>query len=227
MRYLGFILLAACTAKSDVDADAGVASSEDSGSTSAPSHGTTTSSTSSSSSSSTGVDVEEGDEPQMDLPSSPDLPRVACERTGPLVAEGLEVSTPLGPIEVASAFWGWNYCCVEAPFILLTAQNSVEATNSLDFHFHDAPPSVGILTANADEHGRWRGDVDARLWATTEPGESVDREGLTATFVRSLREATTPSLELAFAIDEGIWQLSGTVVAEYCPGLDTPVCPCE
>jgi hypothetical protein len=142
----------------------------------------------------------------------------------------VEIDTPIGGLIIASAFWGWNWCCGPYPIVVLSEEDVLRVEEgSLPGLPSDQPAFLAMIDPEGDPP--WKGEAPSRFSARR--GMDTESTGWTrtSTIVSVLAdpepESETSTLEVAFAEDGEGWRVEGSIVAEYCPALEHPSCPCE
>ena len=168
------------------------------------------------------------DEVQMDV-FEPDPVVGECIRENDLEGS-VEIDTPVGGFAIASAFWGWNWCCGPYPVVVL-AEDDVLVVD--DWILPGLPSDQPAFLAMIDPEGLppWTGDAPSRFSAQRGPEHESTEWTRITTLVDVLEDpelgGEPPPLELAFADEGEGWRVEGSIVAEYCPALEYPICPCE
>lgn len=177
----------------------------------------------------TGTDDESGDDPadddiKFDLHTVPDgMPETQrCESSDAQQID-LAIVGPDGAVATAHGWWGWEQCCVNDPWIVLSDSPQLEVTQG-----QITTPHFAILTIGAwDQRGVYLGPMpvwfdlqrDVQLETGFELLEPLDPELST--------EDVQPQLSGTFAIDDAGWSAQGTAIVPHCEALDTLPCPCE
>lgn len=183
--------------------------------------GTSTTTSSSSESESEGDASGDTSDVKMDHPP----PMVAsCDGVRGQVVD-LEITMPDGDYAPTHAWWGWSYCCIEAPLLHISDAPTLEVVDgTLD------SPTIEIRLRQDELHQPpWLGAQNI----------AVSREGLAQTELpmglellevldpEAPTDAPLPWYRATFAAEGEGWSISGTVEAPYCAALDVPPCPCE
>lgn len=217
--FLALIVALGCGTTATPDA---MDSSTGASVTSTSSSSTVGISSTSSSSGSSGEGEASGDtsDVKMDLP--PPV-TTSCDEVRGQVVE-LEIMTPDGPYEATHAWWGWSYCCIEAPLLRIADAPMVEivdgeavpATINVRLRQDEMhqPPWLGVQNIAVDRQG-----AQSELPMGLELLEVLDPEAPT--------NAPLPWYRATFAAEGEGWSINGSVEAPYCAALDVPPCPCE
>ncbi len=237
MRWVAALAMAlfACTPKADGsgvvsgDGTTAPASGEDGASGAGATSGSSgASGVSTTTSSSTGQLT--ADDVKMDV-FEPEPVVGECVRAGDLQGS-VAVDTPIGAFAVASAFWGWNWCCGPYPVVVLSEEDVLRVEDRWLLSLPSDQPGFMAMIGPSGAPP-WTGDSASRFVAGRGSEYDVTGWERTTTIVSVLEEPepepeTDPvPLEVAFAEDGAGWRVEGSIIAEYCPALEYPPCPCE
>jgi hypothetical protein len=152
-----------------------------------------------------------------------------CVRDNDLQSS-VEIDTPIGGFAIASAFWGWNWCCGPNPMVVLSEEDVLLVEEWSPPGLPSGQPGF-LAMINPEGNPPWTGDAPSRFSARRGTESESTQWTRTATILSVLEDPESKPepvlLEVAFASDGDGWRVEGTVIAEYCPALEQPVCPCE
>jgi len=160
-----------------------------------------------------GVSLDQGAEPKIEL----------CESSAAQQID-LVLAGPDGAVATAYGWWGWETCCVNDPWLVLTEAPQIEVTMGQVLTPHFAV----YIQGDWDQRGAYLGPLP--IWFDVAGGDLVHETGFELLEPLDPELATDdeqPLFSGAFAIDEAGWSAQGSVVVPHCDALDTLPCPCE
>lgn len=167
------------------------------------------------------TDTGSEDSPTFDLP--PSRPGV-CAAIEPSPVE-LAITTPQGSWVATQAWWAWDNCCeVDPMLVLATGELAVMPGPVI------TPPFLRVAVHGTWQHvGAYEGSWPARLDFVGEGGAAQLEAAVTIDSAVDPQDpgSLATTLQVSFAIDDGAWQIVGTIAAPYCGAIEVPACPCE
>lgn len=181
----------------------------------------------------TGTDDESDDEPggdpadddiKFDLHTVPDaMPEIQrCESSNAQQID-LAIVGPDGAVATAYGWWGWEQCCVNDPWIVLSDSPQLDVTQG-----QITTPHFAIFTIGAwDQSGPYLGPMPVWFDLQRDVQHDTGFELLEPLDPDLSTEDGQPLLSSTFAIDNAGWSAQGTAIVPHCDALDTLPCPCE
>ena len=157
----------------------------------------------------------------VSLDLGPEIER--CEASGSQQID-LVLTGPDGIVATAYGWWGWEVCCVNDPWLVLSDASELELTNGQIITPHFAV----YVQGDWDQRGAYVGPQP--IWFDLAGQDVVHETGfelLEPLDPELSMEAEQPSFSGAFAIETADWSAQGSVLVPHCKALDTPPCPCE
>jgi hypothetical protein len=198
-------------------------SSSSAGATTAMLEGTTSldpSSSSGDSSSSSGYEM-----PKLDV-AAPDVGPIidTCASEGAALVD-LTIVAPSGPFAATHAWWAWEACCINDPWLVLAATPELEVSD----HTILAPHVMVHVPGTWESTEPYVGPRDVRIRDIDASSFTDPIAGLELAEPLDPEVAPDPAQHFVatFAIDGGGWTITGSVDAPYCAAIQNPACPCE
>ena len=159
------------------------------------------------------VSIDVGNRPEIELCESSDAQQI-----------DLAIVGPDGAVATAYGWWGWDSCCINDPWLVLTDAPQLEVTNG-----QITTPHLAIYVGGDwKQSGPYLGPLP--IWFAL-PGDDVTHETgfeLIEPLDPQLSDQDEqPPFSGTFAIENAGWSAQGSAVVPHCKALDTPPCPCE